>query len=140
MAEITTAEQLAQRALDVNVIESAHLQAVWSELGSTSPPLADFEQSLLRRELLTQYQLERLLKGESRTGFVYGDYKVLYFVGAGTFARVYRAVQKETGKVYAVKVLRNSLSNPKGIHPKTHKPLRPYIDLFRREGEFGMKL
>ncbi len=65
MAEIKTAEQLAQRALDVNVIESAHLQAVWSELGSTSPPLADFEQSLLRRELLTQYQLERLLKGES---------------------------------------------------------------------------
>ncbi len=140
MAEIKTAEQLAQRALDVNVIESAHLQAVWSELGSTSPPLADFEQSLLRRELLTQYQLERLLKGESRTGFVYGDYKVLYFVGAGTFARVYRAVQKDTGKVYAVKVLRNSLSNPKGIHPKTHKPLKPYIDLFRREGEFGMKL
>src|SRR6185503_19649949 len=26
------------------------------------------------------------------------------------------------------------------IHPKTHKPLKPYIDLFRREGEFGMKL
>lgn len=140
MPEITTAEQLAQRALDVDVIDNAQLQSVWSELGSTNAPLAAFQQVLLRRELLTQYQLERLMKAESRSGFYYGDYKVLYFVGAGTFARVYRAVHRETGKVYAVKVLRSSLSNPKGIHPKTHKPLKPYIDLFRREGEFGMKL
>lgn len=140
MAEIQTAEQLAQRALDVNVVDNAQLQSVWSELGSTNPPLDLFQQSLLRRELLTQYQLERLMKGESRTGFIYGDYKVQYCVGAGTFARVYRAVQNSTGKIFAVKVLRNSLSNPKGMHPKTHKPLKPYIDLFRREGEFGMKL
>lgn len=140
MPEITTSEQLAQRALDVDVIDNAQLQSVWSELGSTTAPLAAFQQVLLRRELLTQYQLERLMKAESRSGFYYGDYKVLYFVGAGTFARVYRAVHRETGKVYAVKVLRSSLSNPKGIHPKTHKPLKPYIDLFRREGEFGMKL
>ena len=95
---------------------------------------------LLRRELVTQYQLEKLMKAESRSGFFYGDYKVQYFVGAGTFARVFRAVHKDTGEVFAVKVLRSSLSNPKGIHPKTHKPLKPYIDLFRREGEFGIKL
>ncbi|HEX4414537.1 MAG TPA: protein kinase [Lacipirellulaceae bacterium] len=140
MAEITTAEQLAQRAVDVNVIENAQLQSVWSELGSTNPPLAAFQQSLLRRELLTQYQLERLMKAESRTGFIYGDYKVLYFVGAGTFARVYRAVHKETGKMFAVKVLRSNMSNPKEMNAKTHKPNKLYIDLFRREGEFGMKL
>ncbi len=140
MPEITTSEQLAQRALDVDVIDNAQLQSVWSELGSTTAPLAAFQQVLLRRELLTQYQLERLMKAESRSGFYYGPYKVLYCVGAGTFARVYRASHRETGKIYAVKVLRSSLSNPKGIHPKTHKSLKPYIDLFRREGEFGMKL
>ena len=83
MAEIKTAEQLAQRALDVNVIDNAQLQSVWSELGSTNAPLGAFQQSLLRREFLTQYQLERLMKAESRTGFFYGDYKVQYCVGAG---------------------------------------------------------
>ena len=67
-----------------------------------------------------------------------GDYKVLYFVGAGTFARVYRAVHKETGKMFAVKVLRSNMSNPKEMNAKTHKPNKLYIDLFRREGEFGM--
>ena len=140
MAEIKTAEQLAQRALDVNVIDHAQLQSVWSELGSNNSPLSAFQQVLLRRELLTQYQLEKLMKPESRTGFFYGDYKVLYCVGAGTFARVFRAVHRETGKMFAVKVLRSSLSNPKGFHEKSGKSLKLYIDLFQREGEFGMKL
>jgi serine/threonine-protein kinase len=140
MADIKSAEQLAQRALDVNVIDEAQLQSVWSELGSTTVALAAFQQALLRRELLTQYQLDRLMRGDTRTGFYFGDYKVLYCVGAGTFARVFRAVHKNTGKIYAVKVLRSSLSNPKGTHPKTGLSLKPYIELFRREGEFGMKL
>ncbi len=140
MAEIKSAEQLAQRALDVNVIDHGQLQRVWSELGSTNPPLSAFQQLLLRSELLTQYQLEKLMKPDSRTGFFYGDYKVLYCVGAGTFARVFRAVHRTSGKIFAVKVLRSSLSNPKGFHEKTQKSLKLYIDLFRREGEFGMKL
>ena len=112
MAEITTAEQLAQRALDVSVIDHAQLQSVWNELGSTNAPLDAFQQALLRRELVTQYQLEKLMKPESRSGFFYGDYKVLYFVGAGTFARVFRAVHRETGKMFAVKVLRSEPQQP----------------------------
>jgi serine/threonine-protein kinase len=140
MPEITTAEQLAQRALDVSVVDDAQLNSVWSAVGSTNAPLGAFQQELLRRNLLTQYQLEKLMRTESRTGFFYGDYKVLYFVGAGTFARVFRAIHKTTGQMVAVKVLRSSLSNPKGTHPKSGKSLKPYIDLFRREGEFGIKL
>src|SRR6186713_659186 len=112
MAEITTAEQLAQRALDVDVIDSSQLNKVWNELGSNNASLGAFQQALLRRELVTQYQLEKLMKPESRTGFFYGPYKVMYFVGAGTFARVFRAVHRETGTMYAVKVLRSNMSNP----------------------------
>ena len=82
MPEIKTAEQLAQRALDVSVIDDAQLQAAWNEAGSTGAPLDVFQQVLLRRGLLTQYQLDKLMRTESRTGFFYGDYKVLYCVGA----------------------------------------------------------
>lgn len=139
MADIKTAEQLAQRALDVNIVDDGQLQSVWSELGSTNAPIDDFQQALMRRGLLTQYQLERLINGY-RTGFFYGDYKVLYCVGAGTFARVYRATHKETGKVYAVKVLRSRYSNPKATDPKTGKSNKPFIELFRREGEIGIQL
>jgi eukaryotic-like serine/threonine-protein kinase len=140
MAEIKTSEQLAQRAIDVNVIDDAQLQSVRSELGSNDAPLEAFQQVLLRRGLLTPYQLERLMRSEIRTGFFYGDYKVLYCVGAGTFARVFRAVNVATGNMYAVKVLRSSLSDPHGTNPKTNRSNRPVIDLFRREGEIGIAL
>ena len=140
MADIKTSEQLSQRALDVNVLDAGQLQSIWSELGSTTAPLRAFQQVLLRRGLVTQYQLERLMRGDTRTGFFYGDYKVLYFVGAGTFARVFRAVHKTTGNMYAIKVLRNSLSDPRGTNPKTNRSNRPVIELFRREGEIGSKL
>jgi serine/threonine-protein kinase len=140
MADITTAEQLAQRALDVNVLDDAQLQSVWSELGSTGVSLRAFQQVLLRRGLLTQYQLERLMRSDTRTGFFYGDYKVLYCVGAGTFARVFRAVHRKNGTMHAVKVLRSRYSNPAGTDPKTGRSNRPIIDLFRREGEIGSTL
>jgi serine/threonine-protein kinase len=140
MSIIKTAEQLAQRALDVNVVDDAQLQSIWSELGSTTVPLAPFQQALLRSGLLTQYQLERLMRGDTRTGFFYGDYKVLYCVGAGTFARVFRAVHRKTGNMHAVKVLRSRYSIPTAVDAKSGRSNRPVIDLFRREGEIGAAL
>ena len=43
--------------------------------------------------------------------------------------------------MFAVKVLAQQPEQSEGqINQKTHKPHKLYIDLFRREGEFGMKL
>ena len=69
--------------------------ATWAAAAQSAE---DLKQLLVRRELLTNWQIERLLKGETQ-GFFYGNYKVLYYVGAGTFARVYRAAHKVTGEV-----------------------------------------
>jgi serine/threonine-protein kinase len=91
-------------------------------------PPDEFSLALVRREFLTNFQLERLLRGE-RHGFFYGDYKVLYLVGSGTFARVYRGVHRETGRVVAVKVLRKRFTDD-----SVKK------DLFKREGQMGMLL
>ncbi len=128
MATEITAEKLAQRSLDVNVLSEADLQSVWSELGTRSVTCDQFSQLLLRRDLLTNYQLDRLHQG-FRHGFFYGDYKVLYLVGAGTFARVYRATHRKTDELFAIKVLRKRMSD---------KPKE--AELFRREGELGMGL
>lgn len=122
------AEQIAQRAIDLDLLDDRQLQDVWGQFGRRNVPTDEFLQVLLRRELLTNYQVDRLLKGE-RTGFFHGDYKVLYLVATGTFARVYRAVQRKTGQVVALKVLRRRYSdNPE------------QTEQFCREGEMGRAL
>jgi len=104
-----TAEQIGERAFDLGLLNERQLRQVWASFGSRNVRVSDFLQTLVRRELMTNYQVERLVKGE-RSGFFFGDYKVLYLVGAGTFARVYRAVHQQTRQVVAVKVLRNRYS------------------------------
>lgn len=105
MAEMT-AEKFAQRAFDCDLVDAHQLEAIWGEFGSREVALESFTGLMVRRELLTNFQVERILDGK-RDGYFYGNYKVLYMVGAGTFARVYRATHRETARDRAVKVLRN---------------------------------
>lgn len=127
MAELT-AEQFAQRAFDMNLLDERQLEAIWADFRRRDVPLEEFHKLVLRRDLLTNYQVERLLRGE-RTGYFYGNYKVQYLVGTGTFARVFRAVHKETGRVVGLKVLRRRFSDDP---EKTEQ--------FLREGEMGTRL
>jgi serine/threonine-protein kinase len=123
-----TAEKLAQRAFEIGLLDERQLQEVWASLGTRNVRPEELIQFLVRREILTNYQVERLRKGE-RSGFFYGPYKVQYLVGAGTFARVFRAVHRETGEVVALKVLRARYSdNP------------TYYGQFIREGHIGCTL
>jgi serine/threonine-protein kinase len=128
MAQTLTAEKLAQRAIDVNILTEDDLNGVWSEYGTRNVEYEPFKQSLVRRGLLTNYQLDRLVEGY-KTGFFFGDYKVQYCVGAGTFARVFRAAHRVTGDLFAIKVLRSRYSRDPA-----------QADMFRREGELGAEL
>ncbi len=123
----STADELARSAIDVGVVTDAQLQPVWSELGSSNVPMSELAQVLVRKGLLTNYQLDRIQRG-MRDGYIYGDYTALYCIGSGTFARVFRAVHRETGRIFAIKVLRSR-------HNGT-----PKADFFRREGELGKRL
>lgn len=127
MAELN-AEQIAQRAFDLDLLSERQLQDIWGEFGRRNVATEEFVQFLLRRELVTNFQLDRLLKGE-RSGYFYGDYKVLYMVAGGSFARVYRAAHKETGVVRALKVLRKRYSDD--LAQTEH---------FVREGNMGLAL
>ncbi|MFT5522383.1 MAG: serine/threonine protein kinase [Pirellulaceae bacterium] len=127
MSELT-AERLGQRILDLGVLEPSEIESAWTELGTREVSPEDFLNHLVRKEMLTNYQVDRLVRGE-RVGYFYGKYKVLYFIGSGTFARVYRAVHNETGRVIAIKVLRKRFRDELG-----------QVEQFLREGQMGVQL
>ncbi len=127
MSELT-AEMLAHRILDRDLLPSRQLEMVWSEIGTRNISAEDFSHLLLSKQLLTNFQLDKLAKGH-REGFFYGKYKVLYIVGAGTFARVFRAVHRSSERVMAVKVLRSRYRNTPD-----------QVELFLREARMGERL
>jgi len=123
-----TAEHLAHLLGELDLVGHSQLDDALREFGGHAQPAYDFGTTLVRRELLTGYQLERLLRGE-RAGFFYGRAKVLYQIGAGSFARVFRAVHRDDGTILAVKVLRSRYANDADKQAN-----------FRHEGEMGRLL
>jgi len=126
--EELTAEEFAQRAFDYQLLTDIQVEQIWGEFGRRNVPVAEFSGLCLRRNLLTNFQIDKLLRGH-RSGYYYGDWCVQYMVGAGTFARVYRGVHRRSGDVAAVKVLRTR----HGQDPAITKQ-------FMQEGEMGMTL
>ncbi|MCA9104736.1 MAG: protein kinase [Planctomycetales bacterium] len=147
MSQVTT-EQFAQRLLDTNLLEPRQLDSVFGDLGSRHVSLEQFQQQLVRREFLTNWQIDRLMEGHI-TGYFYGPYKVLYLVGAGTFARVYRVVNVDTGDIRAVKVLRKRytddaatrerfLTEAKMVQTLRHPNIVPIYEVAEERGRFYM--
>ena len=124
----STADELAHRLEQLDLVQAAHLDAIWSELGGHNVPVQEFGSALVRHERLTGYQLDRLLRGEVG-GLFYGRAKILYQVGAGSFSRVYRAIHADNGRILAVKVLRSRYSSDPDK-----------CQSFQREGEMGRLL
>ena len=121
-----TSEQFAQRVSDFGLAERRAIDQAINELGAGDHSLEDTIKVFQARGLVTTLHTEKILKGD-RSGYFYGDYKVLYVIGAGTFARVYRA--EKDGEVYAVKVLR-----------KRFRDEVQELEQFLREGRMGLKL
>ena len=121
-----TADDLARLVGDLELVAAGPLADAVAEAGDGGAEACG--RALVRRELLTGFQLERLLKGERR-GYFFGRAKLLYQIGAGSFARVYRAIHRDTGGILAVKVLRNRYANDPGK-----------CQAFRHEGEMGQML
>ena len=126
MAE-AKAERLANRAVDLGLVTDRQVQDIWTELGSRNVATDDFFQLCVRRGALTNYQVELLTKGERR-GYFYGDYKILYMVGAGTFARVPGEPSPDRGDLCG-QVLRRRYSDS-----------NTQSSQFVREGQLGKSL
>ncbi|MFO1062583.1 MAG: serine/threonine-protein kinase [Pirellulales bacterium] len=127
MAALTPA-QLSQRIVQLGLLEPLEVERAWSDVGRVDASCDDLLRVLQRKQLLTNLQVDRILKGEM-SGYFYGNYKIMYLIGSGTFARVYRSVHRETGQVAAVKVLR-----------RRHRGEPAQVEQFMREAKVGIKM
>ena len=123
-----TVDDLTQRILSLELLREQDIREIWMSFGTQDVDLELFMQALTRQGLLTNYQIERLISGEN-TGFYFGEYRALYLVGTGSFARVFRATHKSSGKIVAVKVLRARFSESEEA-----------VNQFVHEAELGMEL
>lgn len=123
-----TPETFAQRVQQLGLAEQREIDLARAELGSGDITVDELVRSMLRNGLLTTLQLDKIMRGES-TGFFFGEYKLLYLIGAGTFARVYRVSKGSSQEVFALKVLR-----------KRFRDEVAQLDQFLREGRMGLRL
>ncbi|MDR3620641.1 MAG: protein kinase [Paludisphaera borealis] len=87
-----------------------------------------FLRVLMRKGWLTSWQLERLKKGDTGN-FFFGNYRTLFHLAEGTFARVYRGERVDTGEPVAIKVLRQRFAQ-----------MPDAVRRFQKEAEAGMRL
>lgn len=123
-----TADELLRRVYARELVTDRQVDKLRAEVGRRNLNADQLVQYMLRKELLTNFQIERIVRDEI-DGYFYGDYKVLYMVAAGSFARVYRAVHRTTNQVVALKVLR-----------KRYCDDHDHVDQFYREGLLGVGL
>ena len=123
------ADKLAQRIHDARLMEAREIESLLSKAGGRGQADVQlFINFALRGEHLTNWALTRIIEGH-RKGYFYNNWKILYRIGVGTFARVYRASHTTSGDIKAIKVLRSRHSN--------NDEMREH---FLREGRMVMKL
>jgi CheY-like chemotaxis protein len=120
-----TIQLLLQRT---GLVPQAQLDEVLEEMGSRNPPVNDLLRILERKSIITPWQSGKVLKGE-KDGYFLGGYRILYKIASGSFGRVFRAEDSSTGRIVAIKVLRQRWSENASV-----------IGSFEREGKVGLNL
>ncbi len=120
--------QICQTLLKLRLVDQRQMDDCL--VGPAAGSAEIFLQTLERKGLITSYQSSQLTKkGGETSGLVLGHYALLYHNASGSFARVFRAKDLNTGQMLGLKVLRSRYTkNPKSIAE------------FKREAELGKTL
>ena len=119
---------IGQLAMRLGLVKEEQVRECLLELEDKKAPGTEMVRLLERKRYLTPWQSSKLMKGDS-DGYFLGGYRLLYKIASGSFGRVYRGDDPNTGQIVAVKVLRNKWTMDK-----------QKVELFRREGKLGMTI
>ena len=109
-------------------VEPPQLQECLAAIQTQKPGIDTLIAEMEQRHLLTPYQASKLKKRDTE-GLRLGPYKLLYRNASGSFARVFRGMSVNDGRMVGIKILRQRWAED----PRT-------VSLFRREGELGKRL
>ena len=121
------AKAVGDDLLRIGLINEEQFMEAFDELGprGTGDQLFAY---LERKSWITPWQTSKYRKGD-REGFILGGCRILYKISSGSFGRVFRAIDPQSGRPVAIKVLRRRWSDD-----------QQRIDLFCREGRVGLTL
>jgi hypothetical protein len=114
--------------LKLGLVTESQLEEGFDEVGHRVLEPGPLLRALERKGYITPYQSGKLLKGDV-DGYFVGGYRILYKIASGSFGRVYRAEDPQSGGVVAIKVLRQRWNEDEHT-----------IQLFEREGKVGLTL
>jgi serine/threonine protein kinase len=120
VSQVTSSDQFVELLATSGLLPAALLDKIATQVAaqvaarvtqragdeSAGPEISakDIATELVRQNVLTRYQAERLLSGRAR-GFFIDRYKVRDILGFGGMGRIYTAEDQQTGRVVALKVL-----------------------------------
>jgi serine/threonine-protein kinase len=123
-----TVDKLLNLITRSQLVEPSKLDAAIESLrasnqGRLPTDVDTFGEYFLRQELLTSWQLQKLLAGKTR-GFQLGKYRLLSHLGRGGMGSVYLAVHVGMQRRVALKILPTDLVNDKSYLERFHREAR----------------
>ncbi len=123
-SQLLTADQFTTVVRQIRAQDTLTAKADTTQQEVTPDSIAD---ELVRQRILTQWQSEQLLRGQS--GFVLQQYHLLEPVGRGGMGHVFKARDDRNGAIVAVKVMARRLTNDQTL-----------VNRFRREIRASLRL
>lgn len=117
-----------QMARFLNLLKKSRLltpsqeDAAQSIVASNSTSADALAAELVAKELLTRWQADQLLKGQ--TGFVLQQYRLLCPVGRGGMGHVFRAKDDRNGSIVAIKVMSKKLTGNQTLVNRFRREIR----------------
>src|SRR5271163_4564143 len=108
---VSTVSELGALLREPNTLPPAQLQAAIADMETDFPDAKTAAESLIRRKMLTAYQVQQIFSEAGPKSLVLGPYALLEPLGEGGMGQVFKARHNLLDRVVALKLIREQRLN-----------------------------